>query len=181
MKIFQRVQEIWSGKESVTEGQTDGKTDRLTDEQTKAISIIPHPLCGGGHEIQGWNLWPWPCVGMNMLWVLQIVSLRQTWPKFKEIPWRGIGDMEWTRNSRLKPMTLTCDLVCMVDCTSTHWGEHLTKVKWKSFKRFRRYGADKKVLRTDRRTDGQMDRRADEGHFYNPPSASRRGINKQKH
>ena len=44
MKIFHRVQEIWSGQESVTEGQTDGQTDG----QTKAISIIPHPLCGGG-------------------------------------------------------------------------------------------------------------------------------------
>ena len=43
MKIFQRVQEIWSGQESVTEGQTDG--------QTKAISIIPHPLRGGGLKI----------------------------------------------------------------------------------------------------------------------------------
>ena len=40
IKIFQRVQEIWSGQESVTEGQTDG--------QTKAISINPHPLRGGG-------------------------------------------------------------------------------------------------------------------------------------
>ena len=40
MKIFQRVQEIRSGQESVVEGQTDG--------QTKAISVIPHPLRGGG-------------------------------------------------------------------------------------------------------------------------------------
>ena len=32
MKIFPRVQEIWSGQESVTEGQTDGWTDRQTDE-----------------------------------------------------------------------------------------------------------------------------------------------------
>ena len=31
--------------------------------------------------------------------------------------------------------------------------------------------------RTDGRTDGQMDRRTDEGHFYNPPSNSRQGIN----
>ena len=37
MKIFQRVQEIWSGQESFTEGQTD----RWTDGQTKAISINP--------------------------------------------------------------------------------------------------------------------------------------------
>ena len=43
MKIFQRVQEIWSGQESVTEGQMNG--------QTKAISIIPHPLLGGGLKI----------------------------------------------------------------------------------------------------------------------------------
>ena len=27
MKIFQRVQEIWSGQESVTEGRTDRRTD----------------------------------------------------------------------------------------------------------------------------------------------------------
>ena len=25
-----------------------GRTDRQTDGQAKAISIIPHPLCGGG-------------------------------------------------------------------------------------------------------------------------------------
>ena len=34
MKIFQRVQEIWSGQESVTEGQTDGQTGRRTDRRT---------------------------------------------------------------------------------------------------------------------------------------------------
>ena len=44
MKIFQRVQEIWSGQESVT----DRWMDRRTDGQTKAISIIPRPLRGGG-------------------------------------------------------------------------------------------------------------------------------------
>ena len=43
-KIFQRVQEIWSGQESVMEGHADG----LTDGQKKAISIIPHPLRGRG-------------------------------------------------------------------------------------------------------------------------------------
>ena len=48
MKIFQRVQEIWSGQESVTEGQRDGQTDRQTEGQTKAISIIPHPLRSEG-------------------------------------------------------------------------------------------------------------------------------------
>ena len=52
MKIFQRVQDIWSRQESVMEGQTngwtDGRMDRQIDGQTKAISIIPHPLCCGG-------------------------------------------------------------------------------------------------------------------------------------
>ena len=33
-KIFQRVQEIWSGQESVTEGQTEEQTDRQRDRQT---------------------------------------------------------------------------------------------------------------------------------------------------
>ena len=51
MKIFQRVQEIWSGQESVTEGHTDGWTDRWTDRQMKAISIMPHPLRGWGLKI----------------------------------------------------------------------------------------------------------------------------------
>ena len=33
MKIFQRVQEIWSGQEGVTEGRTDRQTDgQETDE-----------------------------------------------------------------------------------------------------------------------------------------------------
>ena len=36
-----------------------------------------------------------------------------------------------------------------------------------------------KVLRKDRWTDRRMDGRTDEGHFYNPPSASRRGIKMQ--
>ena len=63
MKIFQRVQEIWSGLQKCygrTDGRTDGRIDgqtdrwkdgqmdRRTDGQTKAISIIPQPLRGGG-------------------------------------------------------------------------------------------------------------------------------------
>ena len=39
MKIFQRVQEIWSGQESVTEGHMNGQMDRH-----EAISIIPYRL-----------------------------------------------------------------------------------------------------------------------------------------
>ena len=41
MKIDQRVQEIWSGQESVTDGRTDG----LKDE---GHSFNPLPLPGGG-------------------------------------------------------------------------------------------------------------------------------------
>ena len=47
MKIFQSVQEIWSGQESVMEGQTDGRTGGWTDAQTKAISIIPIHFAAG--------------------------------------------------------------------------------------------------------------------------------------
>ena len=35
------------------------------------------------------------------------------WPKFRENPPRGKGDAEWTQNSRLKPVTLNCDLVSL--------------------------------------------------------------------
>ena len=33
-KIFQRVREIWSGQESVMEGQTDGRTDGQMEGRT---------------------------------------------------------------------------------------------------------------------------------------------------
>ena len=68
-----------------------------------------------GHEIQGSNPWPWT-VTLTMSrhgWVIDSahrLNKQNIWPKFKEIPSRGIGDMERTRNSRLKPMTLTFDL-----------------------------------------------------------------------
>ena len=55
------------------------------------------------------------------------------WPKLKENPSRGKGDIEWTRNSGLKFATLNCDLVLESPwlsygfCTSSHrWT--LTKV-----------------------------------------------------
>ena len=110
------------------------------------------------------QLWPW--VSIAELWVLHIISLRQTfdqclkkiltwvkeiwsrhqiqgsnswhstvtltlspqgwamgsahcptevsiWPKFRENPPRGKGDTERTQNSRLKPVTLNCDLVSL--------------------------------------------------------------------
>ena len=37
------------------------------------------------------------------------------WPKFRENPPRGKGDTGRTQNSRLKPMTLNCDLVSLHD------------------------------------------------------------------
>ena len=45
---------------------------------------------------------------MAELWVLYIVV--NIIPKFRENPPRGKGDIERTRNSRLKSMTLNCDL-----------------------------------------------------------------------
>ena len=90
-------------------------------------------------------------------------------PKFKENPSRGIGDMERTRNSRLKPMTLTLTWVGMVDLlVSAHWlieaniwpkfNEKLSKVSGDTVLTRKCYG----------RTDGWMDRQI----FHNPPSAS---------
>ena len=35
---------------------------------------------------------------------------RNIWVKFNENRWRGSGDMEWTQNLRVNPLTLTCDL-----------------------------------------------------------------------
>ena len=73
------------------------------------------PLVQSGHEIQGSNLWPWT-VTLTLCrhgWVTSSahhLTEANIWPKFKENPSRGIGNMERTRNSRLKPMTLTCDL-----------------------------------------------------------------------
>ena len=42
MKVVQRVKEMWSGHESVT----DGQNDELTDEGHSYIYFLP--LCGGG-------------------------------------------------------------------------------------------------------------------------------------
>ena len=56
-------------------------------------------------------------------------------PKFKENPSTGIGDTEQTRNSRLKPVTLKCDLdlvsvwLSYEFCTSSHEGKHMTSLK----------------------------------------------------
>ena len=32
------------------------------------------------------------------------------WVKFNENRQKGSGDMEWTRNSRVNPLTLNCDI-----------------------------------------------------------------------
>ena len=44
MKIFQRVQEIWSGQESVTEGQMDGQTDGQIDRRTDEGHFYNSPI-----------------------------------------------------------------------------------------------------------------------------------------
>ena len=38
------------------------------------------------------------------------LTKRSIWVKFDENRHRGSGDMEQTRNSRVNPLTLTCDL-----------------------------------------------------------------------
>ena len=92
-----------------------------------------------GHEIHGSN--PWPCTVTFTLsrhgWVIDSahrLTKVNIWPKFKENFSTGRGDTEWTRNSRLKPVTLNCDLDLVLAwlsyafCTSSHWGKHMTKV-----------------------------------------------------
>ena len=135
-------------------------------------------------------MWPWT-VTLTLCrhgWIMTSahrLTEANIWPKLKKKTLQGYrrygADTKFTCDLDLELAWLTYWF-----CTSTHCGEHLTKG-------FRRYGADKKVLRKDRRTDrladGQMDRRTDrqterrtdEGHFYNPPSASRPGINKCRH
>ena len=94
-----------------------------------------------GHEIQGSNPRPWTVTLTLTLsrhgWVTDSahrLTKVNIWPKFKENPSTGIGDTERTRNSRLKPVTLNCDLGFVSAwlnyefCTLSHWGKHITKV-----------------------------------------------------
>ena len=88
-----------------------------------------------GHQIQGSNSRPWTVTlslrPMAELWVLHIVPQVNIWPKFRENLPRGKGDTERTRNSRLKPMTLNCDLDHGWVIDSAH---RLTKVNiWPKF------------------------------------------------
>ena len=140
MKIFQRVQEIRS------EQERDGWPSNVT------LTLSLHQwVIGSTYHLTKANIWPkfnkavwmamerphwpWPWVSIAELWVLHIISLRQTfWPTFKENPSRGKGDMEPTPNSRLKLVTFNCDLdlksagLSYGFCTLSQWGEHLTKV-----------------------------------------------------
>ena len=121
-------------------GRTDGRTDGQTQFDQSLEKILPGVKeIQSGHEIQGSNPWPWT-VTLTLSrhgWVLDSahhLTKVNIWPKFKENPSTGIKDTERTQNSRLKPMTLTCDLDLELAwltywfCTLTHWGEHLTKV-----------------------------------------------------
>jgi len=77
---------------------------------------------------------------------------------------RGSKDIERTRNTVIQRLILDCDLdptlVKHRHCTSSHHTWHLCKVICKSYQGFKRYRADTKAWRTDRRTDGQIDNRA---------------------
>ena len=112
---------------------------RWTFDQSLKKIIPGEKEIQSGHEIQGSNTWPWTvtltlsrhgCV-IDSAYCLTKVNI---WPKFKENPSTGIGDTERTRNSRLKPVTLNCDLdlvsawLSYEFCTSSHWGKHMTKV-----------------------------------------------------
>ena len=80
MKIIWNIQEIWSG----------------------------HKLKGKSHDLEVWT-WPWVCIAES--WVLHTVSLwGNIWAKLNENHWKGSGDTEQARNSRVNPMTLKCDL-----------------------------------------------------------------------
>ena len=91
-----------------------------------------------GHKIQGSNPWPWNVtLTRRHGWVIDSahrLTKVSIWPKFKENPSTGIGDTERTQNSRLKPVTLNCDLDILSAwlsyefCTPSHWGKHMTKV-----------------------------------------------------
>ena len=108
-----------------------------------------------GLKIQGSNWWP-SIVTLTLrlhCWVMgsaHHLTKANIWPKFNKYLSNGSGDMGWTWNSRLKLVTFNCDLdlesACLSYgfCTSPHQGKHLIKVSWKSFKGFRRYGANKK-------------------------------------
>ena len=84
-------------------------------------------------------------------------------------------------------MTFYCDLDGMLEL----WVLHIASLRqtfdqslMKIFQRVQEIWSGQESVtegQTDRWTDGQTDRWTDEGHFYNPPSASRQGNNKCKH
>ena len=73
------------------------------------------------HKIQGSNPWPWTDLMSLHGWAMGSAhhfTEANIWPKLKENPSRGKGDIEWTRNSGLKLATLNCDLVLESPCLS---------------------------------------------------------------
>ena len=76
-------------------------------------------------------------------WVnLKQGSLKESYILDAEWQWSGLkiqGSNWWPST-----VTLTLSLHCWV--ISSHKGKHLTQVSWKSFKGFRRYGANKKEM-----------------------------------
>jgi len=90
-------------------------------------------------------------------------SSHHTWHLCKVIckSHRGSNDIERTRNTVIQCLILNCDLdleptlVKHRHCTSAHLTWHLCKVICKSHQGFKRYRADTKAWRTDRRADRQ--------------------------
>jgi len=82
-------------------------------------------------------------------------------------PTRGSKDIQRRRNAVIQCLILDCDLnleptlVKHRHCTLSHHTWHLCKVICKSHQRFKRYRADTKAWRTDRRTEGQTYRQTD--------------------
>ena len=100
--------------------------------------------------------WPWSNIGTaHRLIILDICA------KLFVNPTRDSKDIERTRNTVIQCLILHCDLdleptlVKHRHCTSSHHTWHLYKVICQSHLGFKRYRADTKVWRTDRRTDRQ--------------------------
>ena len=95
------------------------------------------------------------CTSTHWLIILDICA------ELFENPTRGLKYIERTQNTVIQYFTLNYDLdlepslVKHKHCTSTHHTWHLCRVIWKSHKGFKRYRADTKAWRTDRRTERQ--------------------------
>ena len=77
-------------------------------------------------QIGGLQLWPWPWVYIEMGSVHHLTKAN-IWPKFNKYLSKGLGDMEWTWNSRLKLVTFNCDLDPESACV--RWVLHIASLR----------------------------------------------------